>query len=79
MPRSSVSNVIRFLRNVSPMSKKKMGRKANLSVRGMGLFKKHTLQNRSKTLFVILARFKQATVVSFSEQTGRRYIRKLKM
>ncbi len=79
MPRSTVSNVIRHLRNASTMRKKKMGRKSKLSERGMCLFNKYVLQNRFDALFVILARFKQATGVSLSEQTGRRYIRKLKM
>ncbi len=79
MPRSTVSNVIRRLRNRSTMHKKKMGRKAKLSERGMCLFKKYALQNRFNALFVILVRFKQASGVSLSKQTGRRYIRKLKM
>ncbi len=79
MSRSTVSNVIRRLRNASTVHKKKMGRKAKLNERGMRLFRKYVMENRFEALYVILARFKEATGVSLSEQTGRRYIRKLLM
>ncbi len=74
-----LSNVIRRLGNVSTKRKKKMGHIAWLSEHGICLFLKYVLQYRFAAIFVIFAQFKQATVVSLREKTGRRYIGKLKM
>ncbi len=45
----------------------------------MRLFRIYVLENCFEKLYVVLARFKKATGVSLSEQTGRRYIHKLQM
>ena len=80
MPRSTVSNIVRWYNNEKHLHEmKKRGRKFKLPPCALRMFRNYVVSNCFDPLFVIVRKFAYDTGIKLSVSTGRRYIKKLRM
>lgn len=77
--KSTVSNILRRIRQNHNAITKKRGRKRKLSDRGMRLFQRYMFEGCFDPLFVIVGRFNQTTSLQISVGTARRYVKLLNL